>query len=165
MSDFFSLDFFFKLFASVLGTVGFAILFNVRPRHLLIAGIGGLATFAVYYSCAFFGVSLFVCAFASAAFAALFSEIFARIKKAPTAIFLIPAGIPIVPGGDLYYTMRFLLEGQYNDATGYLLSACKIGIGIAGGIVAVSVIWGLVFNGHFKNLKNRKKAQKSNTEQ
>ena len=161
MSDFFSLEFFLQLFASALGTVGFAVLFGVRPKHLFIAGLGGLVTFAVYYTCAFFGVSLFVCAFAAAAFAALFSEVFARIKKAPTAIFLIPAGIPIVPGGDLYYTMRYLLEGDYQKTVSYLLSACKIGLGIAGGIVAVSVVWGLIFNGHFKRIKNKKKTQKN----
>ena len=141
MSGFFNLQLFLKLLASVVGTVGFAVLFGVRRKHLLFAGIGGLGVYSLFYTVAFFGGSLFASAFVSSAFAALYSEIFARIRKAPTAIFLIPSGIPIVPGGDLYYTMRYILEGNFEVAMTHLLSAFKIGLGMAGGIVAVSILW------------------------
>ena len=79
MSDFFALEFFLKLLASLLGTMGFSVIFGVRPKHVIFAGIGGLGAYAVYYTCGFFGASLFPCAFMSAVFAALYSEISARI--------------------------------------------------------------------------------------
>lgn len=141
MSDFFDIQLVLKLLASVVGTVGFAVIFGVRKNHLIFAGIGGVGVYALFYTVDFFGGSLFASAFVSSVFAALYSEIFARVRKAPTAIFLIPSGIPIVPGGDLYYTMRYILEGNFDVATTYLLSAFKIGLGMAGGIVAVSILW------------------------
>ena len=157
MSGFFNLDLLFKLIASVIGTIGFAVLFGVRKKHLIFTGIGGLGVFGIFYTVGFFVGSLFISAFASAAFAALYAEICARTRKAPTAVFLIPSGIPIVPGSDLYYTMRYMLEGTFGTATAHLLSAFKIGIGMAGGIVAVSILWRLVFDDRLRSKFNKEK--------
>ena len=41
------------------------------------------------------------------------SEVLARVLKAPATIFLIIGIIPLVPGGGLYYTMDYLINGDY----------------------------------------------------
>ena len=158
MGDFFNFDILLKLCAAALGTTGFAVLFGVRPKHLALAGIGGFFTYGVFYTFNFIGASLFVCAFMSALFAALYSEICARTNKAPNAVFLIPCGIPIVPGSELYYTMRYLLEKDLTSSGKYLSSAFMIGLGIAGGIVVISIIFELFSNLYFKKI-NIKKTQ------
>ena len=140
MGDFFNLNMLLKLCAAALGTTGFAVLFGVRTKHLALAGVGGFFTYAVFYTFNFIGSSIFVCAFTSALFAALYSEICARTNKAPNAVFLIPCGIPIVPGSELYYTMRYLLEKDLASSGKYLSNAFMIGLGIAGGIVVISII-------------------------
>ncbi len=153
MRDFFSAEFFVCSVTSLIGTLGFAIVFRVRAFHVSFVGICGLLTYVIFYTVEFFGSSLFVASFVSAGFCALFSEIFARYKKAPAVIFLLPGSIPIVPGGDLYHTMKYLLAGDFETAFAYMLSAIKTGVGIAGGIVAVSVVCKLIFD------KERKKRE------
>lgn len=146
MSEFFTVDFFVQLLTACLGTLGFAVLFKVQVKHLPFAGACGILTYALYYTVAFFGGSLFVAAFAASAAATVFSECCARLRRAPALVFLVPGAIPIVPGADLYYTMRYLLSGDFNHCADYLVRALLVGIGIAGGIVTVSVVAGLFFN-------------------
>ena len=152
MSEFFTAAFFIQLLTACLGTLGFAVLFRVQVKHLPFAGACGILTYALYYTVAFFGGSLFVAAFAASAAATVFSECCARLRRAPALVFLVPGAIPIVPGGDLYYTMRYLLSGDFNICADYLVRALLVGIGIAGGIVTVSAALGL-FTTTKKNAK------------
>ena len=73
---------------------------------------------------------------------ALLAEIFSRMRKAPTIVFLIPGVIPTVPGGSLYKSMRSLLLDDFAGALDSLFVALQIGLGIAGGILTVSIIFG-----------------------
>ena len=150
MSGFFTVSFFVKLFTALLGTLGFAVLFKVRVRHLPFAGVCGILTWVLYYSVVFFGGSLFLAAFAASAVATTFAESCARTRRAPAPVFLVPGAIPIVPGSDLYYTMYYLLSGNFEGCTYYLVRALLIGIGIGGGIVTVSAIASLAI-GRKKN--------------
>lgn len=140
MSGFFTVDFLLQILTACLGTLGFAVLFKVQLRHLPFAGACGVLTYILYYTVAFFGGSLFLSAFAASAAATLFAECCARLRRAPTPVFLVPGAIPIVPGGDLYYTMRYLLSGDFHSCADYLVRALLIGVGIAGGIVTISVV-------------------------
>ena len=139
MSAFFSTSFFVQHLTALIGTLGFAVLFKVRARHLPLAGACGLLTWFVYYTVTFFGGSLFLSAFGASAVATVFAECCARVRRAPAPVFLVPGTIPIVPGSDLYYTMRYLLFGDFDVFANYLMRALLVGIGIGGGIVAVSV--------------------------
>ena len=150
MSGFFTVSFFVKLFTALLGTLGFAVLFKARVRHLPFAGVCGILTWVLYYSVVFFGGSLFLAAFAASAAATTFAECCARTRRAPAPVFLVPGAIPIVPGSDLYYTMYYLLSGNLEGCTYYLVRALLIGIGIGGGIVTVSAIASLAI-GRKKN--------------
>ena len=144
MSGFFTVDLLVSTLTALIGTLGFAVLFKVRVRHLPFAGACGVLTWVLYYSVVFFGGSLFLAAFLSCAVATCFSEICARARRAPAPVFLVPGTIPIVPGSDLYYTMCSLLSGDFGGCAHYLVRALLIGIGIGGGIVAVSAASGLL---------------------
>lgn len=140
MREYFQSEYLIKLISAAVGTLGFALLFKVRAKHLPLAVLCGMLTYAIYYTVLFFEGSLFLAAFLSTAFTSIFSEFSARICKAPSILFLIPGTIPIVPGGDLYHTMRTLLFEDFSGSFEYLLGALMIGIGIAGGIVMMSVL-------------------------
>ena len=82
MSTFFSASFFVQHLTALLGTLGFAVLFKVRARHLPLAGACGLLTWLVYYTVTFFGGTLFLAAFLASAVATVFAECCARVRRA-----------------------------------------------------------------------------------
>ena len=124
-----------------LASLAFAIIFKVNKKHLMWAGIGSIVTFAIYYA---LDDNLFVAAIVSAIFTAVYSEISARTHKAPSLVFLITGVIPTVPGRYLYTTMRCLVEQDWSLALIYFLDTMKIAIGIAAGVVGVSICWSLL---------------------
>ena len=125
-----------KIIAGVVGTVGFAILFRLKPLHWIYAGLVGLFACISYFVVfnttgdVFFAnlFGAFVCAF--------ISEIFARIAKTPTTVFVLPGIITLVPGSTLYYTMSNLLNEKYVEAGENLLVTITVAVAIGGGIIA-----------------------------
>ena len=45
-----------------------------------------------------------------------FSEIIGRLRRTTVTTTLIPALIPLVPGGGIYYTMSFFVENKFQEA-------------------------------------------------
>ena len=124
-----------------IASVAFAIIFGVNKNRLLWAGIGSILTFTIYY---ILEENLFVAAIVSAIFTALYSEISARVHKAPTLVFLITGVIPTVPGRYLYNTMRYLVEGNWIEAGKFFLDTMTISLGIAAGVVGIAIGWGMI---------------------
>ncbi len=133
-------ELFLRIVAGTISTLGFAIIFKMKVKLWPFATICGFVACICYFSFS----TVFVGAFlpnAIAAFAvALLSEIFARVCKAPTTVFLLPGCIALVPGGTLYYTMSNLLSKNNDLAAEHFLTTLTVGVGIAGGIIAASLI-------------------------
>ena len=159
MSAFFTVKFLLLLVTSACGSVAFAIIYRVNVKYLPLAALGGVLTFAVYYTVEFFGLGVFAAAMLSSAFSALFSEVFAKICRAPVSIFLLPCSIPIVPGSALYYTMANFIAKDFAMAWHYLGIALGVGLGIACGIVVVPVAWQLSLGAIAYIGRKRKKKQ------
>ncbi len=159
--SFFSLTLLIRLITSALGTLSFAVIFRVDKRHLLSVSLAGLFTYFLFYTVSYFGGSIFLSALCAISFTALFGEIAARVFHAPVLLYLLTGCIPIVPGGDVYYSMKYLLEGNTVLAGQKLLQTAEASLGIAGGIVLVSVLFGL-FGDAVAALKRRKR--KKNTD-
>ena len=136
--------FFIGLGSSLVGSLGFALIFRVRSKHLAPASLGGALAFAVYFLLDFFGAHLFVSNFFAAAVAALYSELCARLLKAPSIVFTIPCLIPLVPGSLLYYTMSNLLAGTYDASFANFTKTMIVALGIAGGLIVVSVVFSVI---------------------
>ncbi len=132
------------LLSAGLCAFGFSLVFRLSIRLLLPATVGGVLAYGAYLMGIHFGMDLFAANFLAAAVAAFYSEICARILKAPTSVFLIPCVIPLVPGGLLYYAMSHLISTEYGEALSYLKSTILTALGIAGGIIIVSVFGGLM---------------------
>lgn len=97
------------LFAS-LGSLGFAVLFNVPRRVLfpiiLISFVGGILKFvALDYDLGLVWSSLF-----SGMLIGTLSVPFARAKHAPPLVIAIPGVIPMVPGAYIYRTILGMID-------------------------------------------------------
>lgn len=145
--------------AVLLGTVGFAMLFHVRAKHIPVISLMGILTYALYTLSLHVGLSQFVSAFFALIVVSLCAEGCARIFQAPTVVFLYPAPVVIVPGGSLYYTMSALLLQKETLLEAHLQNTLQISIGIAAGIVTVSVLVQCLtrMSAHLKLEKERKK--------
>lgn len=137
---FFSLKLLQTLIASFFATIGFAVAFRTKMRHLLPAGIAGVVVYFVYYIFEFIGAPLFIAALASTTVGAIYSEVYARFFHTPTIIILSSAVITIVPGGSLYYTVQHILTEETSEAFIHLGNTLGVGLGIACGIVLVSIL-------------------------
>ena len=138
--SFFTWELLVRLITSAFGSCAFALIFKTDKRHLLMVSISGFFTYLVYHTVSFFGGGFFVASFASTLFAAVFGEACARVFRAPTILYLVTGLIPIVPGGEAYYAMRYLLEKNMDMASVKLLSTGSVALGIASGIVLVSIV-------------------------
>lgn len=135
------MDIIIKIIAGVLSTIGFAIIFKLRVKHIPLAAFDGLVACVVYFVCLeFISDDLFIANMLASFATAGVAEICARIGKAPSTIFLLPGCIALVPGGTLYQAMRNLLIKDYDEFGAQLLITGKVAIAIGGGIIAVSII-------------------------
>ena len=159
MNEFFTLDLLIKVISVTAASFAFSVVIKVGKRHLPEATGLAAITYIIYYTVQFFVGEVFLAALVSTAAAALISEALARLKSAPTIVFLLPAVIPTVPGGGLYYAMRDLLRAETISASDSFINALKIALGIAGGIVAVSIIFNSVY-GHIKKMAVLRKIKK-----
>ena len=118
----------------MIGSVGFATLFGIMDRKLIGIALGGGAGWAVYLLCTANGHSMFAGLLVASLFVAAFSEILARVLKAPVILLLVPMLIPEIPGGDLYYAMYDLVQRNFadfgNSANKVLVEAGAIALGI-----------------------------------
>ncbi len=150
-----SMDIIIKIIAGVISTIGFAIIFKLRVKHIPLAAFDGLVACVVYFVCLeFISDDLFIANMLASFATAGVAEICARIGKAPSTIFLLPGCIALVPGGTLYQAMRNLLIKDYDEFGAQLLTTGKVAIAIGGGIIAVSIIR------YFLNGFNTKKKKK-----
>ncbi len=149
-----------KIIAGFISTIGFAILFRLKPTHWILAGIDGLLACICYVVLLDVFDDAFLPNLLAAFVGALGAEFFARIAKAPTTVFLLPGIIAFVPGGSLYYSMSNLLNSNYIEAGHYLLLTAEVAIAIGGGIIAASILRIIIFKvvdaiiGKFKRKKN-----------
>lgn len=128
------------LITAVLGTLGFSILFYIRPRHLPLACLGGLLTCGVYLVFDHLIGGDFLPNVAAAFIGAVYSEIMARKCRTPVSVFTTPSIVPLVPGSMLYRTMSSLVQSDYAAAGTAGLSTLTIALGIAAGIAGGSLI-------------------------
>ena len=157
--NFFTNEFLIQAITSFIASSAFAVIFKTNKRHLLQVSFAGLMTYVVYYTALYFNSSLFIAALLSTCVASLFGEICARISHAPAIIFIIAGIIPIVPGGDAYYSIKYLMEGNRALALQKLASTGQVALGIASGIVFLSILIGIYTDFVSKRKKQKNKKQ------
>ena len=123
----------------VLGTLGFSVILRVSRRKLILSVIGGTISAVIYYVLFQKGASTFTATFFAMICICVYSEIFARATKTPSNVILIPSTIPLLPGGNLYYSLSCLIRGDGSGFSHYAKETVLAGLGIALGAVVVSI--------------------------
>lgn len=139
------------LITAGIGALGFSLLFNVRKELLGAAALGGLLDWGVYMAAECFFGGVFIPSVVAAAFASIYAEAMARIKKTPATVLYIPALIPLIPGGSLYYTMSYAVLSQWAQVKSYGASTAYCALGIA---VGMSIVLSVEYTAN-KLLKRR----------
>ena len=142
------------LATAFLGSMGFALLCHVRREKLLLASLGGLLAWVVYLLAGYWSDQDVVRYFASAVVLTVYGEMMARVVKCPATLFIITAAVPLIPGGSLYHTMKFFMEGNFNACSVQGLNTVLLAVSIAVGILLPSSIFQL----YQKIRMSRKKA-------
>ncbi len=136
--------------ASFFGTLGFGFLFNIRGKKLVYAAIGGMLSWALFLVIGGLVPSEALRYFIVSLCSTTYAEILARILKTPATTFSIITLIPLVPGGALYHTATFAMNGNFQEFVSKLVYTVELALALSLGIVIMTAI--------FKYVKKFKKA-------
>ena len=142
-----------QLITGMLGSLGFALLFGLKKRYLVSAALGGLLSWGLYLvGLKIFDKDIFLACLLASAFSALYSEIVARIQKAPTTLFFITSVVPLIPGSTLYYTFSNVVVKDWEKAKHYGTLTLEYALAIAAG---ACIIWAITLTiENFKKTRN-----------
>lgn len=124
----------------LLSSLGFALFFDVRPKHVAVATVGGVLTWMIFYGLSLRIETVFVPCLVASTFAAVYAEALARAFKVPNAVFFIISVIPLVPGRGLYYTMYSAVNADWAACSSYALTTVMYAAGIAVGICLIAAV-------------------------
>lgn len=125
-----------QLATAFLGSLGFALLFHVRGKNLLLGSLGGLLAWGVYLWMGCFTEQDVIRYFIASVALTVYGEIMARAVKCPATLFIVTASIPLIPGGSLYRTMQYFM---LNDLTAFSRQ------GLTTVLLAVAIAVGMLF--------------------
>ena len=128
-----------QLLTAFVGSLGFAMLFNLRNRSLFAGACGGVITWLVYLLIRHVGMGgIFLSSVIASGVGALYAELMARVNKCPATLFYIPSVVPLISGSSLYYTMSAAVDADWNGVRNYGLETLYFTLGIACGIFLIS---------------------------
>lgn len=125
---------------SFFASVGFGIIFRMRGRDLLLAGLGGAITRGGYLLLLTGVSSRILYSMLAALVAAVYAELVATGKKVPTTYFLYPSIIPLIPGDLLYNTAVGFLTQDMEAAAANGQSCALTLVGMCMGFVLSSTV-------------------------
>lgn len=141
--------------SAFLACVGFSMIFRIQKniRFMLAGSLLGTIGWAFYLLSAGWN-NLFLQNFIAMLIVAILSELLARFLKAPATIFLLIGCLPLVPGGGIYYTMLYAVQGQNDMFFQSFLSTLGIALSLALAILVSSTLF------HIRKTIRRLPAQK-----
>ena len=131
---------FIQILAGGVGSLGFACLFNIRGKRLLVATLGGVLSWFLFVIFSYFIPSDPINYFCVSLLVSLFAEVMARVMKTPTTTFVTTSLVPLIPGGSLYYTMAY---GFHGDAARFVskgVATLALAAALALGIIIASTL-------------------------
>lgn len=141
-----------QLITGMLGSLGFALMFGLKKQYLIAATLGGLLNWGLYLLGMYWWGTVFFAGLLASASSALYSEVMARVKKAPATLFFITSVIPLIPGRTLYYTCSNAVIRNWAEAKRYANFTLQYALSIAAG---ACIIWAITLT--IENIKKNKK--------
>ena len=141
-----------QLITGMLGSLGFALMFGLKKQYLITASLGGLLNWGLYLLGMHWWNTIFFAGLLASAAAAFYSEVVARIQKAPATLFFITSVIPLVPGRALYYTCSNAVIRDLSQTRMYANMTLQYALSIAAG---ACIVWAVALT--IENIKKHKK--------
>jgi hypothetical protein len=130
------------LVLAFLGSIAPAIAINIEKRLLFWAGLGGmlgvLVVLLIKPSVDSFSISQI---FAGSLAVGLYSELMAKVLRAPSTVFLIPGIFPLVPGITAYKTIEAFAGNEVSKAALLGIDTFAKSFTIAFGIMLVTAVF------------------------
>ena len=136
-----------QLAAAWVGSLGFAMLFNVRGKKLPLASLGGLLAWAVYLFIARHTSNDYLCGFCASVALTLYAEVMAIFQKSPVTVFLVSAAIPLIPGAALYRAMDCVMHGDWPGLWARGSYALLFAASMSAGITVTTILFQLIRGG------------------
>lgn len=143
-----------QILAGFVGSIGFAVLFNIRGKKLLVTAAGGLLSWLLFVILSKGITNEPVIYFIIAGVVSICAEVMARVLKTPTATFITTSLIPLIPGSSLYYTMAYALEQNADMFLRKAMYTLQLASALALGIIASTTLTRIIFQ--VIKRKNRK---------
>lgn len=138
-------DFIMHVMCPFIGTIGYAVLFNIPKKFYLCCGFTGVAGWLIYHAVVSMNASAVTASFFGTLAVVLTSRVLSVRKKCPIIIFLVSGILPLVPGAGIYYTVYYMVTNQLAEAVLRGMESVKTAFAIVLGIVLVLSIPGGIF--------------------
>ncbi len=135
-----------QILTGFVGSIGFAVLFNIRGIRLLVASLGGLLSWALFVVLSHFISNEPVNYFIVALVVSLYAELMARVLKTPTTTFITTSLIPLIPGSSLYYTMAYAFESNMERFLQKAIYTLQLASALALGIIVAITFTNVISN-------------------
>lgn len=132
---------------TLVGCIGFSILFNIHGPGGLLCAIGGVATWIAFDLILKASGDEMFAYFSGAFFASVYAEVMARVRKYPAISYLVVSLFPLIPGAGIYYTMYYAVHGNMEQFaaqgahTGAIAGVMAVGVLLVSTIVRLSYTW------------------------
>lgn len=134
---------FVQLLAAYAGTVAFAVLFGVPRKYYLDSGLCGMLGWLLYLILVnHTGLSVANVVFFATVLVTFTAMVLAIVRKCPITVYLICGIFPLVPGAGIFWTTYNLVSEQLGAAVQTGVTALKVTIAIAFGIILVAELNG-----------------------
>lgn len=134
-----------QIITGFIGSLGFAVLFNLRGKRMVAAALAGLFSWTLYVLLSYVipnePLNYFIVAMA----VSLYAEVMARVLKTPTTTFITTSLIPLIPGGSLYYTMAYAFESDLERFLEKGLATLQLAAALALGIIVATTLTRLFY--------------------
>ena len=125
-------------FYTFLACFSFCFIFKFHKlSHMIAAATGGMLSWVFYLAFSFLGSDLAQYLISTIVVSA-YAEVMARVFKAPVTGFLTIGILPLVPGGGIYYTMEYCINGDMMNFMNTGIHTLGIAGALAIGILLVS---------------------------
>lgn len=119
-----------------LGSIGFALIFQLRGTKLVTIGFGGALAWFIFLVGRARGSAL-LGLFLAVTVAALIAELEARIRRTPVLVMEVPLLVPLIPGGDLYRMTVSVMKNGIQESLGAFVWLVQEVFIIAAGVICV----------------------------
>jgi len=133
-----------QILTGFIGSFGFAILFNIRGKRLIMAALGGFLSWSLFIAFSQVFESEHINYFFVSFIISIYAEIMARWLKTPTTTFITTSLVPLIPGSSLYYTMVYAFESNTEDFMQKGLDTLLLASALALGIIVAATVMKLI---------------------